>query len=136
VPCDCELDLTRRLVNAFAWGTITYDEAVATRLKFTTHPSFKPDFDQIYDIRGVTRLNITAAQLQTLAASHLFGRGSRRAFVAPRSVTFSFARTFQLYRQFHRGEEQIKLFHSLEDAEAWIAGRPQTSLIAASNQRV
>jgi hypothetical protein len=122
VPCDCELDLTRRLVKAWAWGTVTYAEGMATRKKFVEDPNFRPDFNQVYDGRGVTRLDIQAAEIGLLAADHVFGPGSRRAFIAPRSDTFGFARTFQLYRQLNHGKEQIKLFHSLEGAEAWLDG--------------
>ena len=121
MPCDCELDLGRRLVRACAWGTVTYDEVMATRRKFTSDPNFKPDFNQIYDGRGVTRINITASEIGLLAMDDVFGPTSRRALIAPRSDTFAFGRTFHLYRQINAGKEQIKIVHSLEEAEAWLA---------------
>ena len=121
MPCDCELDLERRLVRACAWGNVTYDEVIAVRKKFTSDPNFKPDFNQIYDGRGVTRINITASEIGLLAMDDVFGPTSRRALIAPRSDTFGFGRTFQLYRQINAGKEQIKIFHTMEEAEAWLA---------------
>jgi hypothetical protein len=121
MPCDCELDLEQRLVRACAWGTVTFDEAIAARRKFTTDPNFKPDFNQIYDVRGVTRINIVASEIGLMAMDDVFGPNSRRALVAPRSDTYGFGRTFQLYRQINAGKEQIKIFLSIEDAEAWLS---------------
>lgn len=121
MPCDCELDLERRWVRCRAWGIVTYDEAIATRRKFTTDPNFSPDFNQIYDGRDVTRLAITASEIGLLACDDVFGPGSRRAMVAPRTDTYGFGRTFQLYRQINAGKEQIRLFRTIEEAEAWLS---------------
>jgi hypothetical protein len=120
MPCECELDLVKRWVRCRAWGIVTYDEGIAARRKFTSDPNFSPDFNQIYDAREVTRLAITAAEIGVLARDDVFGPGSRRAMVAPRTDTYSFGRTFQLYRQINAGKEQIKLFRTIEEAEAWL----------------
>jgi hypothetical protein len=110
----------RRWVRCRAWGIVTYEEGIATRRKFTSDPNFRPDFYQIYDARDVTRLAITASEIGLLARDDVFGPGSRRALVAPRTDTYGFGRTFQLYRQINRGKEQIRLFRSMEEAEAWL----------------
>jgi hypothetical protein len=122
MPCDCELDLTRQLVKAWAWGTVTHAEATANRLKFSTHPEFRPDFNQIYDTLGVTGIAVSTIELGLLARDNVFGLGSRRAFIGPRIDTVGFLRTFQLYRQINGAKEQIRLFSTMEAAEAWIAG--------------
>ncbi len=122
MPCDCELDLTQRLVKAWAWGTVTHAEAMATRLKFSTNPDFRPDFNQVYDCLGVTLVSVNTIEIGLLARDHVFGLGSRRAFIGPRTDTFGFLRTFQLYRQINGAKEQIRLFPTMEAAEAWIAG--------------
>jgi hypothetical protein len=124
MPCDCELDLDRRWVRCRAWGAVTYDEAMATRHKFTSDPNFEPTFYQIYDATQVTRLTFTAVEIGLLAKDRVFAPGARQALVAPRSDTYGFGRTFQLYRQINGGKEQIKLFRSVQDAEAWLSSPP------------
>jgi hypothetical protein len=122
MPCDCELDLERRWVRARAWGIVTYEEAMANRRKFTSDPNFTPDFYQIYDARDVTRIAISASETGMLAMDAVFSAKSRRAMVAPHSETYNFGRMFQLYRGINAYKDQIKLFRSMEEAEAWLAG--------------
>ena len=128
MPSDCELDLERRWVKITASGVLTYDEMVATRQKFTSDPNFKPDFYQIYDVRAVIRTTLTASQVGELAKPRIFSSSSRRAVVAPGGETYGVARMFQIYRGLNHGEEEIKVFRSIEDAEAWLLGRSDTSL--------
>ena len=122
MPCDAEVDLTLRRVKARASGIVTYDEIVAARRKFTSDPNFRPDFSQLYDGRDVTRLALTASEIAKLAAEDTFGAASRRAFVAPTRETYALMRLYQTYRQLNAGKEQIKLFSSILEAEAWLAG--------------
>jgi hypothetical protein len=120
MPCDSELDLARRWVRVRAWGVLTYDEIVASRRKFTTDPNFTPDFSQLADGREVTRVVVTASQVGELARADIFGPRSRRAFVAPKGDTFDLTRMYQTYREVNGGEEKIRQFRSIEEAEAWL----------------
>ena len=104
-----------------AWGVITYDEAMATRRKFLSDPNFSPDFDQIYDSRDVTRLAISASETGMLAMDAVFSAKSRRAMVAPRSDTYAFGRMFKIYRGINAHKDQLRLFRTMEEAEAWLA---------------
>ncbi|HEY4380501.1 MAG TPA: hypothetical protein VGN01_09160 [Acidobacteriaceae bacterium] len=122
MPCDCVIDLERQRVLGRAWGLVTYDEILAARRQFTTDPNFEPHFSQIYDGRELTRLALTASQIGVLAKEDLFDSRSRRAFVAPTREAYEMMRLFQTYRQLNAGKEQIRLFRTLEDAEAWLAG--------------
>jgi hypothetical protein len=121
MPCDCELDLERRWVRCRAWGIVTYEEGIAMRHKFTSDPSFSPDFNQLFDFSDATRLAITASEIGLLARDDVFGSGSSRAMVAPRTDTYGFGRTFHLYRQINAGKERIRIFRTIEEAEAWLA---------------
>jgi hypothetical protein len=122
MSCDCELDLARRWVMVRASGLLTYDEIMATRRKFTSDPNFRPDFYQLYDVRKVTRVALTASQVGALAEAPIFHPSSRRACVTTNGETYGIARMFQIYRELNAGKEQIKLFISVEEAEAWLAG--------------
>jgi len=120
MPCDCELDLARRWVRCRAWGIVTYDEAIAARHKFTSNPNFSPSFSQIYDAREVTRIAISGAEIGLLARDAIFESGAPRALVAPNRETYSFGRSFLLYHQINANKQQIRLFRTIEEAEAWL----------------
>jgi hypothetical protein len=120
MPCDYELDLERGCVRARAWGVVTYDDALANRKKFTSDPGFRPDFFQLYDGREVTKLALTASEVGQLAIDAVFGSTSRRAFVTPTQETYGLMRLYQIYRAVNAGKEQIRLFRTIEDAEAWL----------------
>jgi hypothetical protein len=121
MPCDCELDLERRWVRGRAWGVVTYAEVLAARKKFLSDPDFRPDFRQLYDGREVTRMALTASEVGQLAMNPLFGPGTRRAFVTPTRETYGVMRLYQIYRAVNAGKEQIRLFRTLEEAEAWLS---------------
>ena len=121
MPCDYVLDLERRWVRARAWGIVTYEEAMENRRKFQADPNFTPDFYQIYDGRNVTRIAISASETGLLAMDPVFSATSRRAMVAPHSETYNFGRMFQLYRGINAHKDQLKLFRSIEEAEAWLS---------------
>jgi hypothetical protein len=122
MPCDCEIDLECRRVRCRAWGIVTYDEAIATRRKFTSDPNFSPSFSQIYDAREVTRIAISGAEIGLLAREAIFEPGAPRALVAPHSETYAFGRSFLLYHQVNANKQQIRLFRTIEEAEAWLNG--------------
>jgi len=121
MPCDCELDLDRRLVRCRAWGVVTYDETMATRRKFLSDPNFSPDFDQIYDGRDVTRIAISASDTGKLAMDAVFSAKARRALIAPSRDTYDFGRMLQIYRGINAHKDQLRLFRTIEEAEAWLA---------------
>jgi hypothetical protein len=121
MPCDCVLDLERRWVKVTASGVLTFEEMMATRHKFTSDPNFSPDFYQLYDSRAVTRTTLTAIEVGQAAMANIFSSSSRRAVVAPGGETYGVARMFQIYRGLNAGSETIKVFRSIEEAEAWLA---------------
>jgi hypothetical protein len=122
MPCHCEVDPARRLVVGRAWGIVTYDEIIAARNEFMNDPNFRPEFNQIYDGHEVTRLALTAFEVTKLAKDHSFGPSSRRAFIAPARETYRTMRLMQTYHELNGGREQIKLFRTRPEAEAWLAG--------------
>lgn len=113
--------MERRWVRARAWGVVTYADAMWVRKKFTGDPRFEPDFYQLYDGRDVTRMALTASEIGTLAMGTVFGARSRRAFVAPLRQVYELMRMFQIYRGINAGPEQIRLFRTMEEAEAWLS---------------
>ncbi len=86
-------------------------------------PAFRSDLWQLIDLRAVTTLALTAAEIRDLTTKSDFAPESRRAMLLPanRGVLFGMARMFQTYREVRSGREQVRMFDSLEDAMAWLA---------------
>jgi hypothetical protein len=121
MPCDSDLDMERRWVRSRAWGVVTNAEALAGRRKFADDSRFTSDFHQIYDGREVTRITLTASEIVALSREDMFGPRARRAFVAPRRDTYDLARMYVTYRKLHFGKEDMRVFRTMEEAEAWLS---------------
>lgn len=120
MPSAYEIDLKRRLVRSRAWGVLTHDDVMATRLEMERDPAFRPDFSQVYDFREVSPAAMSAARVRELAGYSTFGPGSRRAFVATHDVVYGLLRLYALEREALGGKERMAVFRSIEDAKAWL----------------
>jgi hypothetical protein len=120
MPCDYEIDLERRLVRCRGWGAVTHADITETRLKFTHDPAFSRDFCQLYDLREVTDVDTAPGEIRDLASYAPFSRDVRRAIVAPQDAVYGAARMFALRREAGGGQEQIRIFRSLTEANAWL----------------
>lgn len=114
------VDTQRRLVTIRVSGGITYAEVMAARRAFTNHSGFHPDFFQLIDLREVTQIGLSGEEIRKLAVIAVFSPSSRRAIVTPRDEAFGLARMFAIYREINNGREQIEVFRSIEEAEAWL----------------
>jgi hypothetical protein len=120
MPSECEIDVPDRLVRCRAWGAVTHADITETRLKFTRDPAFHPDFFQLYDLREVTNTDIAADEIRDLASYAPFSHDVRRAIVAPQDAVYGVARMFALRREASGGQEQIRVFRSLAEANIWL----------------
>jgi hypothetical protein len=123
MPCSYEIDLAHDLVRTHFSGVLTLVDVEANRQRMIKDPAFRPDLWQLIDLRAVTTLALTAAEIRDLTTTSDFAPASRRAMVLPanRSVVFGMVRMFQTYREVRSGREQVRMFDSLEEAMAWLA---------------
>lgn len=120
MPSEYWIDVQHRLVRARAWGIVTHVELTKTRLGIVEDPNFRSDLSQLYDFREVTRSAISAEEVRELGGHSHFGAKSRRALLVAPGATYGLARMFELYREAIGGREQIRVFTSLGEAEAWL----------------
>jgi len=120
MPCDYEIDLQRRLLKCRVWGAATHAEISQMRQKFTHDPAFRSDLFQLYDLRDATGLTISAGEIRDLAGYSPFSREAKRAIVAQRDAVYGAARMFALLREAGGAQEQIQVFRSLSEANAWL----------------
>ena len=120
MPCEYEIDLTHRLVRTRAWGAVTHAELTAMRVRLTGDPAFQSDFSQLYDLREAVSLAMTADEIRELASYSHFGANSRRAIVAPKIAAFGTVRMFAIQREASGGQDEVRAFRSLAEANDWL----------------
>jgi hypothetical protein len=125
MPISYKIDKEFRLVTSTAWGVITRQEIIDHQRKLAADTGFSPTYATIADFTRITKLEITAADIQVFAAKNVFAPNARRAIVVADSEAFGLARMFEILRD-AQGEEGIRVFHKLEDAREWVQLPQQT----------
>jgi hypothetical protein len=72
----------------------------------------------------VTDLEASSPFLRDLAKRSVFAAGSRRAFVAARDLHYGLARMLQVFCELEGSD--VGVFHTTEEAEAWLRTQPET----------
>jgi hypothetical protein len=125
MPVSYKIDKESRLVTSTAWGVITRQEIIDHRRKLAADPDFSPTYSTIADFTRVTKLEITAADVQAFAAKNVFAPSARRAIIVADSEAFGLARMFEILRD-AKGEEGIRIFRKIEHAREWLQSPQQT----------
>ncbi len=89
------------------------------RCALSCDPDFVPNYRQIFDLRGVTDLELTSTDLRERVANDVFGGGSRRALVASSDLVFGMARMYQLLAA-DENTDEIRVFREMSDAVRWL----------------
>jgi hypothetical protein len=82
-------------------------------------PEFDASFDQLIDATRVTKIDISADEIRTLAHRPVFSLKSRRAFVATKPVLFGLGRMAQIYQE-DAGVAAAEVFDSMDEALKWL----------------
>jgi hypothetical protein len=117
-----DIDVEKRTVSVrFAKKVSVMDIRIyAERLR--AHPEFNREFSEVVDLREVEDLELKAPDFLQLADEiDCFSAGSWRAFVVHNSIQNHAARMHKILRF----EGNVRIFSSLEDAQAWIDSRPR-----------
>jgi hypothetical protein len=83
-----------RLVISTGSDLVTWEEISERQNQTKTDREFNPEFNQLVDLRAVTRFDLTSDQARTLARRMIFSATSKRSLVAANpapSMRFSFA---------------------------------------------
>ena len=119
MPLAYKIDKERRLVTTSGWDTIARQDVIDHRQKLAADHDFSPTYATVADFTRVTKLEITAADIQLFAAKNVFAPNARRAIVVADREAFGLARMFEILRDV-RGEEGIRIFDNVEDAREWV----------------
>ena len=91
-----------------------------------SNPDFDPRHYDLFDLREVTEIQISSAEMARIAGTSMFARGVCRAFVVKTQVQYGMARMFSGLAEPH--DQNVFVFRDLAVAQAWLSSRRRTSL--------
>ena len=120
MPFDYVVYKETRLVISTGVGVVTWEEIKSRQDQTKTDPNFDPGFDQIVDLRLVTRFEMSPEQTRSLARRQKFSSKSKRAFVATIPSVFGVGRMWETYTEFSNDPSHIQVFYDLSSALKWL----------------
>ncbi|HYM78110.1 MAG TPA: hypothetical protein VE377_19195 [Candidatus Dormibacteraeota bacterium] len=114
--CKLVVDAEKQLVVVTFVGRLTVDDVRRYTERLAAHPSFRPSFAEITDLREAEEIDLQAEDFLRLA-DHVdpFAPEAKRAFVVTTPVQSHAARMHKILGS----ERTIEIFHSFEEADRW-----------------
>jgi len=120
MPYSYVIDKDRRLVISTVWGEITLETIMGHQTALAQEPAFDPQFRQLADFTGVTKVLLNSDEIRTAATRRVFSSGSRRAIVTATPEVFGLARMFATYLELYGGALDLHVFTDKEEALHWL----------------
>ena len=128
MPMDIWVEPDRQLRRAVARDTLTDRDLLEAWGDVLADPAFDPDCDNLVDMSGVERFEVTPLGAQRLADVMAMcakppaaGVRPRVAFVAPDDRAFGILRMYEMYRELQGAAQRFFVTRSLEEARCWLA---------------
>jgi hypothetical protein len=136
MPADFYIDAPKGMVYSKATGVFSRVEALDHGGRLLRHPDFRPEFNQLYDFRDITKMVLSAEEVRSLSSYTVFSAHSKRAFVVASDLQFGLSRMFKAYREMG-GEHEIMIFREMTKALSWLSlsAEPDPKLFKLLNPR-
>ena len=119
MPIQLTVDPEHRVVISCGWGVVSDTDLLVGHRLLETNPHFDPAFDRIWDLAGVTRLDMSDEVLRRFAEHSLSDSTVRRAAVCVAPAVMKRVLAFiAASRAFKR---DVVLFPPRGEALAWLA---------------
>ena len=115
------VDIARGLIVTRATGVLTFEDVLSARAQAQANPNFNAGYNDLFDLREVTEIRISGAEMARIAATSVLARGVCRAFVVTTQVQYGMARMFSGLAEPH--DQNVFVFRDLAVAEAWLSSR-------------
>lgn len=125
MPLTVSIDKTRGLIITHGSGVLTLEDIADARAQLRAHPDFDPSFYELFDVRDVSDVRITGAEMARIAASSVLGPGVCRAFVIANQKQHGLARMFSGFAEPY--DQRVDIFRDMSVAEAWLASRREAA---------
>ena len=120
MSCTYVIDQGKRLVITSASGIVTAAEAFSHQNRLSEDSAFSPEFCQLIDCTQLTKVQMGATELRTLAKKHFFSPNSRRAILVNSPSMFGLGRMLVTFRDIAGGKEAMQIFRDREEAMLWL----------------
>lgn len=116
-------DIETNIRTATYTGTVTDEELITAYRELLAKPDYEPTANDLVDLRGVERLDVSSEALQHLISLYSpvdqLGHHTRLAIIAASDVTFGMSRMYEMLRG-DEAPEEIHVFRSYDDAVLWL----------------
>jgi hypothetical protein len=119
VPTSFEINPALRLIESQTNGALTEADLTEHAQALKADPRFQPDFRQVWDMRLVTRFDVSREFVQLAASRSIFAPHARRAFITPSDEGFGLLRMFEAISEYF-GRDQVEIFRDRESALRWL----------------
>ncbi len=119
MPTSFEINPALRLIESQTNGALTEAHLTEHAQALKADPRFQPDFRQVWDMRLVTRFDVSREFIQLAASRSIFAPHARRAFIAPSDEGFGILRMFEAISEYF-GRDQVEIFRDRESALRWL----------------
>jgi hypothetical protein len=119
MPSDFYIDVPQRVVFSSATGVVVSGDVLDHMERLRSDPNFIPEFNQILDLRAVTKFQIPSEDIRGFAKRNVFAPTSKRSFLVASESLFGVARMFDTYRKME-GEQGIKIVSDMDQARSWV----------------
>jgi hypothetical protein len=126
MPAFYKIDKEHKLVMSTASGAFTMADVLAHQEKLLNDPDFDPGFSHLMDFTQITKLELEANEVRTVAQRSIFSPDSRRAILANTDHVFGVGRMFEMLRESF-GAKGIRVFRNLDDALDWVLAKNTTA---------
>jgi hypothetical protein len=106
-------------VECAADGVIALTDIRNGQQRIRADPRFRPTFDQLFDLSGVTDFDVPNDYFQGRMGPSVFGPEARRAFVGPSDYAYGVARMFASWNG-GMDKTNIRVFRRLDEAVRWL----------------
>jgi len=120
---EVHIDAERRVVFLKESGLVTFGSCREILARLAREPKFRPEFDQIFDYRPVSAMNLSAAEIRELAARSVTHCRGRLAVVVATSEQYGVSRMLAAHRDLGGGADTLVVW-KMAEALAWL-GLPQ-----------
>jgi hypothetical protein len=120
MSADFFIDVERRMVLSAAAGVLTVGDVLNHMDRLIHHSDFRPEFNQIFDMRKVTDIELSNEDIKKLATKNIFAPASHRALLVTPGLQFGLGRIFATYREI-AGETGIRILTDEKEARSWVS---------------
>jgi hypothetical protein len=121
MPLTVSVDKARGLVITHGSGVLSMSDVADARAQVRANPDFDPAFYELFDVREVTEIQLTGAEMARVAASSVLAPGVCRAFVVSNQKQHGLARMFSGLAEPH--DQRVLVFRDISVAESWLSAR-------------